>query len=145
MIRNVPACRTENVVSKNTRVLSLPCSVRRIRMVTKQLIVYYTWSISRSWYTFGTNIITTGNRNCLVGIAETTSWKAESRQGQEICIYFTASRPALGLTQPLIHWGGSFLGVKAAWTWSWPLTSNAEVKNGGAIHPLPNMSSWRGA
>jgi hypothetical protein len=28
----------------------------------------------------------------------------DSRQGQEIFLFSTSSRPALGLTQPLIHW-----------------------------------------
>jgi hypothetical protein len=28
----------------------------------------------------------------------------DSRQGQEICVYFTAPRPVLGPTQPPIQW-----------------------------------------
>jgi hypothetical protein len=46
-------------------------------------------------------------------------------EGQESFCYSTASRPALGPTQPPIKWAprGSFLGGKAAGEWSWPFTS----------------------
>jgi hypothetical protein len=38
------------------------------------------------------------------------------RQGQEVYLFFTASKPALGPTQPPIEWvqGGSYPGVTAA-------------------------------
>jgi hypothetical protein len=54
------------------------------------------------------------------------------------------SRPALGPTQPPVRWvwGALSLGGKAAGAWNWPLRSNAEVKNGGAIPPPPHTPSW---
>jgi hypothetical protein len=41
----------------------------------------------------------------------------DSRQGQNICLYPTASRPTLGPTQPPIQWvpGALSHGVKAVW------------------------------
>jgi hypothetical protein len=71
----------------------------------------------------------------------------DSRQGNEIFVYSTASRPALGPTQPPIQWvpGNRLVGVK------WPEResnhsppSTAEVKNGGAV-PSLYISSWHGA
>jgi hypothetical protein len=42
--------------------------------------------------------------------------------------------------------GEYFPGGKAAGAWRWPLTFiSAEVKNGGALPPLPHTSSWHGA
>jgi hypothetical protein len=63
---------------------------------------------------------------------------------QEICLYSTAPRPALGPTQPPIQWGTGVLSPavkrpKRETDHSPP--SGAEVKNGGAIPPLPHMSS----
>jgi hypothetical protein len=53
------------------------------------------------------------------------------------------SRPALGPTQTPIQW---VPGMKGQSREAGHLTpSSAEIKNGGALHPLPNMSSWRGA
>jgi hypothetical protein len=48
-----------------------------------------------------------------------------SCQGQEIILLSTASRPALGSTQPPVQWvpGGCFLESSSAGAWSWPLTS----------------------
>jgi hypothetical protein len=69
----------------------------------------------------------------------------DSRQGQDILLYFAASRQALSSTQPPVQWvsGASTLDVKV------PVLeadrskpSSAEVKNGGAIPPRPHMSSW---
>jgi hypothetical protein len=51
----------------------------------------------------------------------------------------------VGPTQPLIHWvpEALSLGVKRLGRESDNSPpSSAEVKNGGAIPPLPNMSSW---
>jgi hypothetical protein len=70
-------------------------------------------------------------------------WKGgfDSRQGLEIFFYSTGSRSALGPTQPPIQWvlSSSSPGL------NWPgheadrsSLSNAKVKNGGAIPPLPN-------
>jgi hypothetical protein len=71
-----------------------------------------------------------------------------SRQGPEIFLFSTASRPALGATQPPIQSvpGGSFPEVKRPGReadQTPPFT--AEVKNGAAIPPLPHTSLWRGA
>jgi hypothetical protein len=59
----------------------------------------------------------------------------------EIYLFSIASRPVLGPTQPPIEWGpgGFFPRGKATWVW------NAEVNNGGAIPPVPNMSFWHNA
>jgi hypothetical protein len=71
-----------------------------------------------------------------------------SPQRQDIFLYSTASRPALGPTQPSIQWvqealspRDKRLGHEADHSPS----SSAEVKNGGAIPSLPRTSSWRGA
>jgi hypothetical protein len=60
----------------------------------------------------------------------------------------SVSRPVLGPSQSLIHCvlGDLSLGVKHLGheaDYSPPFS--AKVKNGGAIPPLPNTSSWRGA
>jgi hypothetical protein len=59
-------------------------------------------------------------------------------------IYFPASRPALGPTQPPIQWVPEALspGVKGRkHEADHSPRSSAEFKNGGAIPPLPHMSS----
>jgi hypothetical protein len=68
----------------------------------------------------------------------------DSRQEQEAVQYFTAPSPALGPTQPpkqmvpgAFPSGAEQAGREA----DHPLASSAEVKNGGAIQPLPNTSS----
>jgi hypothetical protein len=63
----------------------------------------------------------------------------------KIFLFSAMSDLSLGLTQPPIQWvpGAVFLGVEQPGHEAdhSPLSS-AEVKNGGAIHPLPHMSSW---
>jgi hypothetical protein len=57
-------------------------------------------------------------------------------------------RPALGCTQPHIHWvsGAPSPGVKhMGREASHSPPSSAEVKNVEAIHPLPLKSSWHSA
>jgi hypothetical protein len=87
------------------------------------------------------------HRFSLIGLqAERSGF--DSRQGEEIFLFSTASRPALGPTQPPIQWvpGGLSVGVKRLGReadHSHP--SSAEVKNGGAIPPLLHVSSWRSA
>jgi hypothetical protein len=66
----------------------------------------------------------------------------------KIFLFSIASRPCLGPTQPPIQWvlGALSSGVKRLGrepNHSPP--SSAEVKNGGAIPPLPLLSSWRSA
>jgi hypothetical protein len=72
----------------------------------------------------------------------------DSRQGQKIVLLLTAYKPALGPIQPPIHWvpGALSPGVKRQGReadHSPPFS--AEVKNGGAIPPIPHMSSGRRA
>jgi hypothetical protein len=68
----------------------------------------------------------------LAGRPEFDSW-----QGQEFFLLSTSSRPVLGPTQP----GVKRPGREA----DHPPLSSAEVKNGGAIPPLPHTYSWLGA
>jgi hypothetical protein len=62
--------------------------------------------------------------------------------------YSTASRPALGPTQTSIQWVPGILSSALKLPGREKDHSppfSAEVKNGGAIHPLSHMFSWRGA
>jgi hypothetical protein len=71
----------------------------------------------------------------------------DSRQIRMILLFSTASRPTLGATQTPIQWvPWAFLqGVKRPGREAdHSSPSSAEIKNFGAIPPLPNMSSWRG-
>jgi hypothetical protein len=63
------------------------------------------------------------------------------RQGQEICLFSTASRPAMGPTQPAIQWvpGALSPGVKRQADQSPPCS--AVAKNDEAIPPFPETSS----
>jgi hypothetical protein len=66
----------------------------------------------------------------------------------KVFLFSIASRPGLGSAQPPIHMvpGAISPAVKRPEReadHSSPF--NAEVKNGGAIAPLPHISSWRGA
>jgi hypothetical protein len=70
----------------------------------------------------------------------------DSRQGQEVCIFSTASRPVLRPTQPAIQWvpGALSPGVKRPGREAdHSLPSSAVSRKGGAKPPLPHMSSWR--
>jgi hypothetical protein len=63
-------------------------------------------------------------------------------------LYFTASRPALGSAQfPIQRVPGTLSpGLKRPGReGDQSPPSSAEVKKGGAISPLPHMSSWHGA
>jgi hypothetical protein len=73
--------------------------------------------------------------------------RLDSRQGQEGFLYSIASRPDLRPTQPPIKWVPVALssGTKRPGREADPsLLSNAGVKNGGAIFPLPHvyMAWW---
>jgi hypothetical protein len=62
----------------------------------------------------------------------------DSRKGQEIYPFSNASSPALGPTQPPIPWVPGTVSPKRLRRESdGPPPSGAEVKNGGAIPPLP--------
>jgi hypothetical protein len=85
-----------------------------------------------------------GSRDSSVGIA--TGYELDSRQCK-IFLFSTASRPVLGPIQPPVQstWflspGGKAAGDEA----NDSSPSSAEVKKGGAILPLPHMSSWHSA
>jgi hypothetical protein len=67
---------------------------------------------------------------------------------QEIVLYYTASRLALGLTQPPIQCvpEAFSLGIyRQGHKADHSPPSSAEVKNGLAMLPLPHTSSWHGA
>jgi hypothetical protein len=69
------------------------------------------------------------------------------RQGQEILLYSTASRPTRWSTQAPIQWalGAISPGVKRQGREAdHSPPSNDEVNNGGVIPPLPHKSSWCG-
>jgi hypothetical protein len=71
----------------------------------------------------------------------------DSRQGT-IFLIVTTTRPSLVPTHPSTEWilGTLFPGVKRQGREaSYPPPSNAEVKNGGDIPPLPHVSSQRAA
>jgi hypothetical protein len=76
-----------------------------------------------------------------------TGWTAGAwfRQEQEIFLYFTVSRPALGPTQPPVRWAPGALSprVKRPGHEADHLPpTTAEVGNGGAVPPLPHTFSW---
>jgi hypothetical protein len=89
-----------------------------------------------------THLLTSENsRDSSVDIG--TGWTRD-----KICLLSIAARPALGLTQPPMQWvrGALSPGVKRPGREAdHSPPSSAEVKNGGAIPPLPNMSSWHSA
>jgi hypothetical protein len=58
----------------------------------------------------------------------------------EIFLLSTSSKPVLGPTQPPIEWVPVVERLGCLADHSPP--SSAEVKNGGAIPPLPHKSSW---
>jgi hypothetical protein len=67
--------------------------------------------------------------------------------GSRIFIFSTSSRPALGFTQPPIHWvpGALFPGVKRPGCeadYSQPVPRSRKC---GSIHSLPHTLSWRSA
>jgi hypothetical protein len=77
-----------------------------------------------------------------------TGWTAgvSFSEGQEIFLYCTESRSTPQLIQPSIQWvpGARFLGVKRTELEADQSPQpNAEVKNGGAIPPLPHRASRR--
>jgi hypothetical protein len=72
----------------------------------------------------------------------------DSWQGQEICLFSTTSRPALGPTQPPIQLMSRALSPRVKRPEreaDRSAPSSTEAKNGGAIPPLSHMPSCRGA
>jgi hypothetical protein len=90
------------------------------------------------------------SRDITIGIA--TGYELNGRGSipsrGKIFLFYVASRPTLGPTQPPIQWV-----PRAGFPWikrpgrkaDHSPPSSAEVKNGGAIPPLSRKSSWRGA
>jgi hypothetical protein len=75
-------------------------------------------------------------------------WGFDSRRGLGIFLFSTASRPALGPTQPPIHWvpGALSPGIKRPGREAdHSPPSSAEVKNVWRYTSTPNTSSWCGA
>jgi hypothetical protein len=89
-------------------------------------------------------ILILSSRDSSVGIA--TGWTAGVRfpAGADF-LFSVASLPALGPTQPLIQWVPREISTRVK-RWGreadHSTPSSAEVKNVGAIPPLPHMSSW---
>jgi hypothetical protein len=110
------------------------------------VVFYYTTTLNNivnNLYIYIHNFLL-GSRDSSVGIA----MGFDSREGQEIFPFSTASVPALGPTQPPIQWVPKALyqGIKRMRReadQSHP--SSAEVKNGGAIPPLSHTYSWHRA
>jgi hypothetical protein len=73
-------------------------------------------------------------------------WKSlESQGGDEIFLFSTAYRPALGPTQPPIQWvpGALSSAMKRLRNEAdHPPTSSTEVKTGRAVLPFPHTSTW---
>jgi hypothetical protein len=85
---------------------------------------------------------TSWSRDSSVGIA--TGYGLEdrgfySRQAQEVVLYPTASRPALGPIQPSVQWEKMAFSRSEA---DQSPPSSAKVKNGGAIPPFSHTSLW---
>jgi hypothetical protein len=87
--------------------------------------------------------LTYGSRNTSVGIAtrlRSGRQRFYSRWGQEIFVYSTAPKRALGLTERSILWVWGKSGLSREDDHTPP--SSAEVKNDGFILPHPHTSSW---
>jgi hypothetical protein len=86
---------------------------------------------------------------CVVSIATGYGLDGQGLIPSKDEIFFlTQSRPALGLTQPSMKWVTGALSQCVKWLGceaDHSLTSRAKVKNGGAVPPLPDTSSWHGA
>jgi hypothetical protein len=68
----------------------------------------------------------------------------DSRQKKVIVLFSTASRPTLRPTQPPLQWVPEVLSLgekRSIREDDHSFPSTAEVKTGGAIPPLPHMSS----
>jgi hypothetical protein len=71
-----------------------------------------------------------------------------SQQGQEIFLFSVVSRPTLGPIQPPIQWVPGVLSLGVKWQGCEADHSppcSVEVKNGGAMPPLPHMPPWHSA
>jgi hypothetical protein len=103
------------------------------------------WFMSRDFHSIIFQITTDFHQ-----VARIAQWySAELRQGLGIFLFTTASRPALGPTQPPIQWVKRILSLEVKRTGreadhSHP--SSAEVKEFVELHfHSPNTPSWRGA
>jgi hypothetical protein len=96
------------------------------------------------------NIFRKKSRVSSVGIA--TSYELNGRGSipgrGKVFLISIASRPALESTQPPIQWVPESLSSKLKWLGreaDHSPPSSSDVRNGGAVTPLPNMSSWHSA
>jgi hypothetical protein len=83
-----------------------------------------------------------------VGIAMGWTAGVQFSAGARVSLYSAASRPALRPTQPPSQWVSRALSQEVKQLGhgaDQSLPSSANIKNGGAIHPLPRMSLWRSA
>jgi hypothetical protein len=65
-----------------------------------------------------------------------------------ISLFSTVSSPSLGPTKPPTRWVQGSVSPKVKRTArkaDHTLPSSSEFNNGGAVPPLPHMSSWQGA
>jgi hypothetical protein len=116
------------------------------------VFTYSLWENFRLFYGAWRNIIWLLRQSCFHGtlISPAMDWAVsglESRQGQDIFLFSTASRSALGLTQPLFRWvPGLFPASKTAGAWSWSPPPSSEVKNEWSCSPTPPVCIcvWRG-
>jgi hypothetical protein len=85
------------------------------------------------------------SRNSSVGTGWTVWFRFRAMQEFSLLHSFQTDRGA-HLASYQMGAGGNFSEGKTAGAWSWPSPpSNAEVKKGRAIPPLPHMSSWHSA
>jgi hypothetical protein len=113
------------------------------------------WYFNKNWIChFISQHFTVKSRVSSVVLGWTTSWAIgvlgfDSRRGLGIFLFTTASRTALGPTQPPVQWvpGTLSLGVKRLGREAdRSLPSSAEIKECMELYlPFPDMPSWRGA
>jgi hypothetical protein len=86
-----------------------------------------------------------GTATCQYGLDD---WGFDTWQGLGIFLFTTASRTALGSTQPPIQWVPWALSLRVKLpgceAYQSP-PSKAEVKIRGDVSPFPKTPSWRGA
>jgi hypothetical protein len=98
------------------------------------------------WIQF-TNILCDSSVGIAKGYGQ-DGWGSTAGRGQEIVLFSTASRLAVGSIQPPIQWilgALSLVKKQPGREADYSPPSTAEVKNDGPIPSLPHTSSWGGA